>query len=155
MQLRFTKGAARHDTLEISRRGALAETVECPKQGIIPHDMVHFAVESTLQKRGFLGRVLAGETAAFTMAGESESDGVERLVEVLQADGWAGWNNQPGDLLDLYRVTCNARQCEPLAIRAEDIDAVRARILQLTVQWKETPVGKSLVLSFERDRDSS
>lgn len=157
MQVRFTKGSGKHDTMEVAPAGALVDTIECPKQGIIPHDMIHFAVESTLHKRGFMRRILEGESLAYGMTGESESDGVERLVEVFQADGWSGWNSDPVDMLDLYQVTCNARRCKPLAIHADDIAAVRANILELTAQWQETPVGKSLVLEFagvERPPDS-
>ena len=149
MQLVFTKGSGKHDRLDVMRNGELAETIECPKQSIIPHDMVHYAVESTLQKRGFLGRVLQGEEASFQMEAEAESDGVERLVEVFQADGWSGWSSIPADMLDLYEVTCSARQCAPLAIQVEDIEAVRAKILALTEQWQSVPVGKSLALHFE------
>ena len=141
MQLIFTKGSGKFDKLEVIRNGTHADTLACPKQGIIPHDMVHFAVESTLNKRGFIGRVLDGEAASFQMVAESECDGVERLVEVFQADGWCGWSSAPADLLGLYQVTCNARQCEPLAIQADDIDAVRRKILELTAQWQSVPTG--------------
>lgn len=149
MQLIFTKGSGKHDQMAVIRNGTLVESIDCPKQGIIPHDMVHYAVESTLHKRGFIGRVLEGEAAAFEMKGDTESDGVERLVEVFQADGWSGWSSAPSDMLDLYQVTCNARRCEPLAIQAEDIEAVRKRILELTALWQAVPVGKSLALQFE------
>ncbi len=149
MQLVFVKGSGKHDRMEVIRDGVLAECIDCPKQGIIPHDMVHYAVESTLHKRGFVGRVLGGEAASFQMKAESVSDGVERLVEVFQADGWSGWNSAPTDMLDLYQVTCNARQCEPLAIQADDIEAVRKRILELTAQWQSVPVGQSLAFQVE------
>jgi hypothetical protein len=134
--------------MDVMRDGVVSESVECPKQGIIPHDMVHFAVESMLQKRGFVGRVLAGEAATFQMQAEAESDGVERLVEVFQADGWSGWNTPPADMLDLYQVTCTARECEPLQIGPEDVAAVRQRILELTAQWQAVAVGGSLTLEF-------
>jgi len=49
----------------------------------------------------------------------------------------------------LYQVTCNARQCEPLAIQADDIEAVRKRILELTAQWQSVPVGQSLAFQVE------
>lgn len=65
MQLIFTKGFGKHDRMQLIRGGAVEESIECPKQGIIPHDMVHYAVEHTLQKRGFIGRVFGGETASF------------------------------------------------------------------------------------------
>lgn len=152
MQLVFTKGSGKHDRLDVIRNGEPAETIECPKQDIIPHDMVHYAVESTLHKRGFLSHVLGGEQASFQMADEAESDGVERLVEVLQTDGWSGWSSILVDMMDLYAVTCSARQCAPLAIQVEDIEAVRNRILVLTEQWQSVQAGKSLVLRFEHEQ---
>ncbi len=150
MQLKFTKGAAKFDTMDVIRDGKPAESIQCPKQGIIPHDMVHYAVESVLQKRGFIGRVLDGEAASFQMKAEAESDGVERLVEVFQGDGWSGWSSAPADMLDLYQVTCDARQCPPLAVKADDIEAVRQRILELTREWQAVAVGKSMTLEFEK-----
>lgn len=111
--------------------------------------MVHYAVESTLHKRGFISRALEGEAVSFQMEGEPESDGVEHLVEVFQADGWAGWKTEPSEMLDLYQVTCKARQCDPLKINADDIEAVRSRILELTALWEAVPVGQSLALQLE------
>lgn len=148
MQLIFTKGAGKHDRMEVIREGAPSQQVDCPKQGIIPHDMVHFAVESVLRKRGFVTRLAAGETLDERMGAQAESDGVERLVEVFQADGWAGWNSAPTDMLDVYRVTCEARQCEPLAVDTQDVEAVRERILALTARWQATGVGQSVALEF-------
>ena len=149
MQLIFTKGAGKHDRLDVIRNGVPAERIDCPKQGIIPHDMVHFAVEQTLQRRGFLRRVHDGEAAGFRMEAAAESDAVERLVEVLQADGWSGWRSAPADLIDLYRQTCAARQCLPLLLAAADVDAVRAQILDLTARWQAVAVGAALTLHFE------
>ena len=117
--------------------------------------MAHYAVEHTLHKRGFVGRFLDGEAASFQMQGDAESDGVERLVEVFQADGWSGWRSAPTDMLDLYRVTRRARQCAPLALGADDVDAVRQRILALTEQWQSLAVGKSLALAFEPSQHTS
>lgn len=148
MRLVFTKGPGKHDRMDVMRDDGVSESIECPKQGIIPHDMVHFAVESTLHKRGFVGRVLDGEAATFQMQAEAESDGVERLVEVFQADGWSGWNTAPADMLDLYQVTCKARECEPLDVGPDDIAAVRKRILELTQQWQAVAVGASLAVTF-------
>ena len=92
MRLVFTKGAGKHDTMTVVRDGLADAVVDCPKQGIIPHDMVHYAVESVLHACGFLGRVAAGEAADFRMAAQAESDGGERLVEVSRATaGRAGW----------------------------------------------------------------
>lgn len=145
MKLSFVKGDGKYDRLTV-RRGETSETLECPKQGIIPHDMVHFAVESMLHARGFLGRVRDGEAASFRMAAEAESDGVERLVEVFQGDAWSGGDSPPEDMLALYRVTCEARQCPPLVVCADDILAVRDCIAGLDRRWQALAVGESLEL---------
>jgi hypothetical protein len=148
MELVFTKGPHKHDQLLIRRPGQADERIECPKQRIIPHDMVHYAVESTLRRRGFLSRVRDGEQATFRMQPEAESDGVERLVEVIQGDAWSGAASAPLDLIDLYRVTCTARECPPLAVGEADIDAIRGRIGDLTVCWEQLAVGQSLTLEM-------
>ncbi|HEU4670060.1 MAG TPA: hypothetical protein VFR91_05110 [Dyella sp.] len=150
MELVFTKGSGKYDRMDVLRHGEQVDTIDCPRQGIIPHDMVHYAVESTLHRRGFIGRVHDGEPAAFQMRGDAESDGVERLVEVFQADGWSGWNTPPRDMLDLYQVTCRARACAPLAVTAGDIEAIRARLLELTGLWEPLAAGESLTLAFAR-----
>jgi len=129
-------------------RNGEAESIECPKQRIIPHDMVHFAVESTLHQRGFLSRIAAGEAATFQMAAETESDGVERLVEVFQGDEWSGGTSPAEEMLDLYRVTCRARECPPLPVSTSDILAVRACIAELDRQWQALQVGDSMALEL-------
>jgi hypothetical protein len=53
MRLTFTKRDGKYDDLTAGRSDGRTTTIQCPKQGIIPHDMVHFAVESTLARRGF------------------------------------------------------------------------------------------------------
>jgi len=148
MELVFTKGAGKYDLLTLRRPGRQDETIDCPKQRIIPHDMVHHAVETVLDARGFLGRVAVGEDADFRMNAESESDGVERLVEVFQGDGWSGGNATPEEMIDLYRVTCTARSCPMLAIDAATMLTIRARIAALTDAWGAVPIGGSLTLAF-------
>ncbi len=148
MNLIFTKGNGKLDRLEIVRLDAKPEVIECPKQGIIPHDMVHYAVEHTLQARGFLSRVKDGEFASFRMAAEDRSDAVERLVEVFQGDEWSGGNTAPAEMIELYRVTCEARACSMLPVDDGAILAVRSLISELTREWQALPVGQSLRLTL-------
>jgi len=148
MQLIFTKGSGKYDRMDVVRPGHDIESIQCPKQRIIPHDMVHYAVESTLQKRGFLGRVRDGEASNFQMQAETESDSVERLVEVIQGDAWSGSNSKPEDMLDLYQVTCSARGCPCLPITEADIESIRECIADLTQQWDTVAVGSTLVIEF-------
>lgn len=147
MKISFIKGKGKYDRMVV-HRGDTSESVDCPKQGIIPHEMVHFAVEGTLHRRGFLTRVRDGEAAGFQMSADAESDGVERLVEIVQGDAWSGGNGDPAELLDLYRLTCSARQCPPLPIVAEDILAIRARVVELDQEWKAVPIGDALDLQL-------
>ena len=45
----------KYDRLRIQRKDGTQE-IACPKIGGIPHDMVHFAVENVMAKRGFMRR---------------------------------------------------------------------------------------------------
>ena len=47
MDLTFTKPGGKFDERTVARPGLAPSPIACPKQGIIPHDMVHYAVEST------------------------------------------------------------------------------------------------------------
>jgi hypothetical protein len=146
--MKLTKGAGKFDRMEIVRTGQPSERVDCPKQGIIPHDMVHYAVEHTLGARGFLTRVMDGEPAAFQMQAEAQSDAAERLVEVFQGDAWSGGNASAADLIELYRVTCDARSCPMLDVDEAAILEVRAAIADLSARWAAVPVGGVLELGF-------
>jgi hypothetical protein len=137
----------KYDRLRIEREG-WTEELACPKIGGIPHDMVHFAVEKVMAKRGFMRRIAEGERLAFGMAPDVESDQMERLVEVMQADANGGFP-PPADLVDMYRVTCDARGVPPHPVTEQDILAIRAEMARLDRCWKETPVGGSLTLSFD------
>lgn len=148
MKLIFTKGAGKYDLMDVQREDGSSEQVRCPKQGIIPHDMVHYAVEHTLRARGFLARVGEGEAANFRMTAQAESDAVERLVEVFQGDAWSGGQSSPADLLALYRVTCRARECPQLPLGAAEVEAVRSAIRALDEQWQAVAVGGALELSL-------
>lgn len=148
MRLVFTKGADKMDRMEMIHADRAPEFLDCPKQRIIPHDMIHYAVETVLDARGFIGRVAAGEAAALTMGAEPESDGVERLVEAIQGDAWSGGVAPAGDVIDMYRVTCEARRCPMLPVDDGAIDAIRARIAELTAEWDAVPVGGVMELEF-------
>lgn len=149
MQLIFTKKNGKYDHLSIVKGGQEVGNIDCPKQGIIPHDMVHYGVENTLHKRGFISRIHAGEKATLQMQAEAESDGVERLVEVFQADGWSGWQTPAEDMLELYQVTCDARHCPALQVKPEDVESVRCELLRLSSLWSAVAIGDSLTLGFD------
>ena len=146
MRLTFTKGRGKHDDLVIERRGQPPESIACPKQGIIPHDMVHYAVESVLTHRGFLSLVAEGQTVGFATSGE-DSEAIERLVETFQAEMWGG-RVPAADLLATYEHACGARGHASAPVSAADVDAIRARLDELTARWADVPVSGSLTLEL-------
>lgn len=140
----------KYDRLVVRRDGR-SEEIACPKVGGIPHDMVHFAVENVMAKEGFMRRVARGEALAFRMNPDIESDQMERLVEVMQADAISGYP-AAAEMIDMYRVTCDARGVAPYPVSEEDIAALRAEMKRLAHLWNETAPGASLTLRFENDR---
>ena len=148
MRLTFTKREGKYDSLLIERDGLPDETIACPKQGIIPHDMVHYAVESVLARRGFLSLVAGGEALAFTTAGGEAEESVERLVEAFQAEMWGG-RVPEAELRHAYELGCEARGHPALPVTDEDITAIRERLDELTAAWAEVPVDGSMTLDFD------
>lgn len=147
MRMTFTKGRGKYDDLRVEREGRAVEIIQCPKQGIIPHDMVHYAVESTLGHRGFLGMVADGAAAAFTTQGGAVEAAIERLVETFQAEMWGG-RVPVADLMATYEHACAASGHAVAPVSVGDIDAVRARIEALSADWARVPVGGSLTVRF-------
>lgn len=147
MRLTFTKRSGKYDDLSIERAHGPLETLTCPKQGIIPHDMVHYAVESVLAHRGFLGLVKGGEAAAFTTTGSDSEEAVERLVENFQAEMWGG-RVPAEELLASYELACDARGHLVAPVTVEDVEDIRARLDKLTAQWEAVPVNGSLTVEL-------
>ena len=147
MRLTFTKRDLKYDDLSIERDDGQTETIRCPKQGIIPHDMVHYAIESTLAHRGFLGLVADGEAAEFATTGGDSEEAIERLVESFQAELWGG--RVPADeLLATYRHACDARGHSAVAVSIDDVDSIRARLDELAEKWADVPVNASLTVEL-------
>lgn len=147
MRLIFTRGGGKYDDLLIERGGFPPHHVSCPKQGIIPHDMVHYAVESTLTHRGFLAMVADGQSAGFAMTAGDSEESVERLVETFQAEMWGG-RVDVADFIATYDHACQARGHAAVRVLPEDIAAIRERLDALGVQWAAVPVGGVLTLDF-------
>jgi hypothetical protein len=137
----------KYDRLRVER-GSAVEEIACPKIGGIPHDMVHFAVESVMGREGFMRRVANGEALSFKMAPVVEADQMERLVEVMQADAISGFP-PASEMIDMYRVTCDARGVAPYPVSEADIAALREEMNRLGKLWAATPLGGTLALEFE------
>ena len=149
MKLTFTKGSGKYDRLEIVTSDGPRPGIDCPKQGIIPHDMVHFAVEAEVTTPGFLGLIDAGGDGGFRAAiGIAPAESVERLVEMFQGEGWSQTALPDDEFIALYATTCEERGDTPLPITGALLTAIRARIAEVTVQWAAVPVGGHLTLEL-------
>lgn len=147
MNLTFVKRSGKFDDLTIARADGTSETIPCPKQGIIPHDMVHYAVESVLAARGFLSLVSEGQHATYGTIGAGEEEALERLVETFQAEMWGG-RVSAADLIATYEHACASRGHGVVAISVRDIEAVRARLDALAREWADIPINGALALSL-------
>jgi len=147
MKLTFTKRDGKYDDLLIERPDLPADTIQCPKQGIIPHDMVHYAIESTLAKGGFLTMVADGSAAAFQTQGGEAEEAIERLVETFQAEMWGG-RVPAADLIATYEHACESKDHWTLPVTAEDVEAIRATIDDLTAKWSDVPIHGSLTVEM-------
>lgn len=149
MKLTFIKGSGKYDRLDIVASDGPRAPIDCPKQGIIPHDMVHFAVEAEVTTPGFLSLVAAGSDGGFRTGIDNRmAQSVERLVEMFQGEGWSGGPMPDADFIALYRVTCEERGDAPLPITGETTAAIRTRIADLTARWAAVPVGGQLLLEL-------
>lgn len=147
MNLTFVKRSGKFDDLTIARADGTSEMIQCPKQGIIPHDMVHYAVESVLAARGFLSLVSEGQSATFGTIGAGEEESIERLVETCQAEMWGG-RVPAADFIATYEHACAARGHEALSVSPSEVAAIRARLDALSQQWADVAINGALTLSL-------
>lgn len=148
MRLTFTKRNGKTDDLTIMRSDGSSERIAAPKQGILPHDMIHYAVECALPVPGFLSMIAAGHPIAFApMESEPAVEAVERLVETMQAEMWSGRASM-ADVIALYAQTCAARGHGSVPVTEADIATIRAEIDALTAQWTALRANASLTLDF-------
>lgn len=147
MDLLFVKRSGKFDELNIIRERGEPESISCAKQCIIPHEMVHYAVESILAYRGFLSLVKDGEPATFATIGGDSEEAIERLVETFQAEMWSG-RVSAINLIATYEHACEARGHNVLAISHDDVDAIRNRLDELSRRWSAVAVNEPLKLRF-------
>jgi hypothetical protein len=161
MQIEIIKGT-NHDTLRVTRADGSIDEAQVVKKGPVPHDGVHFAVESGLKfGNAFFGLIAAGrhpdDIAGLASAmGHSSAKKArvpdpsiveliqaERLVECFEAEVWGG----PADLETLQSVVdaaFSASLVPRVVLTSDGLAAVRARIDQLKADWLPLKTGSSL-----------
>lgn len=160
MLVRFTKDppAAGHDTLTCIRPDGTATTSMLPRQGVLPHEAIHFVVESALGWRDALfGDVASGATLAEAHAKlhggarawskMTQALQTEALVDTFQAEQWGGAND-PAAFAEQLVAACRRRGVPPPDVTAEEIDRVRTALRDFGAAWRPLVAGKSLERTF-------
>lgn len=160
MKLVAQKRAAndKQDLLTFVRADGSTSSVEMPRQGVLPHDLIHYVVESGLALRnGFLSLVARGAEARFVMelthdpqqrAVEQGAVQAEAAVEALQTQLWNGAFDPEAFAYGL-EMAATARGIAPLP--PPDVRAARGlydQAVALHQQWRALPPFGTLELEF-------
>jgi hypothetical protein len=162
MLVRFTKNpaSASADTLTCVRPNGSTTGGEMARQGILPHDVFHFVVESTLGWHdAFFGRIARGGSldevdakvhdqktkwSKITQALQAEA-----LVECLQAEQ-SGAVTDPAAFAQKLIAECRRRAVSPPDITPEELDHVRVALREFGAAWRPLAPGASLERTFGR-----
>jgi hypothetical protein len=160
MLVRFTKNppAASADVLTCIRPDGTSTTSPLPRQGVLPHDAIHFVVESTLGWRDALfGHVARGDSLDQITARLHGSKAewskmvqarqTESLIECLQAEQSDG-PSDPAAFAENLVATCRRRGVPPPDIMAEELDTVRRALRDFGAAWRPLPPGAALERRF-------
>lgn len=166
MQITITKGET-DDRVEVLRGDGSRVVTTFPHKGPLPHDLVHFVVESELGiGGGFWGMVAAGrhpeEIAAIAKAAghaSAKRAGIpdaavleivqaERAVECFEADLW---DSSEGDA-ETFRAVL-AAACERSFVPAPEVSdtamhRIRASLAEFREQWSKLARAESLLLEW-------
>ncbi|HEX8937489.1 MAG TPA: hypothetical protein VF776_04400 [Sphingomicrobium sp.] len=167
MRITITKGE-REDRIEAVRADGSCVRTSFPHKGPVPHDAVHFYVESTLAiPDAFWGMVARGEDpeaiAAIAKAAGHASAAraavpdesvirlvqAERAVECFEADLWSGGDSGPELIRDLIAAGCAQSLVAPLELSDEAIATIRSRLCDLLGRWSAAAEGDHLRLEWE------
>ena len=159
MHVRFTKGpVGAADTLTCVRPDGSVSSHEMPRQGILPHDVFHFVVESTLAWHdAMFGQIAHGasiEAVTTKLHGQSngwskmiQAQQAEALIECLQAGQWGGAAD-PAEFVQMLSAGCRRRGVEPPDITPEELDRVRVSLREFGAAWRPLAPGASLERTF-------
>lgn len=148
----------KHDLLRCVRQDGSSASCSMPRQGILPHDLIHYVVETALRYRhGFLGQVAAGADIGYAMAQNhaprdsglaNQATHTEAMVESLQAQLWSGAFDA-GQFSVGLASACAMRGCAPPDLDAVDIRAaLYERALELGRLWARVPYFGTLELEM-------
>jgi hypothetical protein len=154
---RKMEAAVKLDRLRVVRDDGSETSCEMPRQGVLPHDLVHAVVESRLNLReGFLGLVAKGADIAFAEKNFREYIDPERHFEVAQSESVVEglqtqlWNGAFDFTAFIAGVegACAMRGVATPAITETDGQAMFDAAVRLNGQWQQVPAKAEFELQF-------
>jgi hypothetical protein len=148
----------KRDKLRYLRSDGTRAEIDMPRQGILPHDLVHFVVESNVRvSPGFTGLVARGAEPDFAMTQTHDTANreigsaaiqVEAIVEALQTQLWSG-AFEFDDFSAGIASACAARAAPAYRFTdAADARSLYQKALELFATWQALPYHQSLELDF-------
>jgi hypothetical protein len=154
---RKMEAAVKLDRLRVVRDDGSETTCEMPRQGVLPHDLVHAVVESHLNLReGFLGLVAKGADIAFAEKNFRDYIDPERHFEVAQAESvveglqtqlWNGAFDFTAFIAGVQSACAMRGVVSPLMTEA-DGQAMFDRAVRLNGQWQQVSAKAEFMLMF-------
>lgn len=148
----------KYDHLRFLRSDGSTTECQLPRQGTLPHDLIHYVVESSLPlKNGFLSLVASGSDAEFVLkivhdrlnpSVEAEAVQVESIVEALQTQLWAGAFDVDA-FLEAAELAASSRGHAAFDFADFDPRALYDRTLLLLGEWNAVPYHGKMVLEFQ------
>lgn len=146
--VRFTRLNPTHHRFEAIRADGTREVREFESRSLLLHDLVHFAVESEAKLRGGFYGALAGGGAYDTLLDGSEAMAIESVVGPLQ--GAAKGEVNPEAFVTRHREMQQSMGSQsPDWLTPHLIERALERLRQLQGQWRATPFGETMELTFD------
>jgi hypothetical protein len=145
--------ADRRDRLRYCRADGSSEEIDLPRQGILPHDLVHALVEDGLALNGgFMDRVAQGQSPEFQMSKNmpmtKELGIAESVVEAMQTQLAQG-RFDPDAFLYGVITACDSRGIADMPI-PDDVGAraVFEKAILLNERWRELRPTQTMEIVF-------
>jgi hypothetical protein len=155
MQIRLTRLTNERHRFEVVRDDGTGEAHELETRSALPHDLVHYAVETEAGlNASFYGRLARGETyAALTLepSGDPEAMQTEAVVARIQGvaknDAWSGVDPErfAASIAAGFRSLGHE---PPTWLSGELLGRVRDCLRRVQGRWRATPFHQPLVLTF-------
>jgi hypothetical protein len=147
------KNHDKRDRLKYVRRDGTHSEIDMPRQGILPHDLVHCIVEQAFgYTDGFMGRVADGASPQFAesvdMTRTRELSIAESAVEAMQTQLASGQFDYEAFAYGL-EMACAVRKVTDVVI-PQSATAREAfdRATQLNAVWRSVPPMQTLEVHF-------